>query len=214
MRNPIPPFLAMSPLLALALSACGSAPADLRNTVVLHYQHVANVHQINFSTPVALPHHAAPVQFVLPLESDGFWAVFVLCSLDATGGGIPSFYFDVDRFRVQYGDRRFGPLKPYTLRLEDSIELNDRGDTRAIADAVAAEIQSGPPNQVFRHGYYPHLDVRFAIYIPGGLPDYSGDQLTLSYQGGPALVLGNDYPPSDIPVAGLGGMGIASHCLP
>jgi len=28
------------------------------------------------------------------------------------------------------------------------------------------------------------------------------------------MVLGNGYPPSDIPVAGLGGLGIASHCFP
>ena len=110
--------------------------------------------------------------------------------------------------------RRFGPLKPYTLRLDDTAELNNRSDTRLIADAIAAEIESGPPNQVFRHGYYPRLDLRFAIYIPRGLPDYSGDQLPLSYDGVPTLVLGNDYPPSDIPVAGLGGTGIAAHCLP
>jgi hypothetical protein len=212
MRNPIPPVLVLSPLLALA--ACASAPADLRNTVVLHYQHVANVHQINFSNPVPISHRAAPVQSVLPLESDGFWAVFVLCSLDATGKGIPSFYFDVDRFRVDYGKRRFGPLKPYTLRLDDTAEVNNRSDTRAIAEAINAEIQSGPPSQVFRHGYYPHLDVRFAIYLPRGLPNYSGDQLALRYEGGPTMALGNDSPPSDIPVAGLGGTGIASHCLP
>jgi hypothetical protein len=185
----------------------------LRNTVVLHYQHVANVHQINFSNPVVVARRAAPVEYVLPLESDGFWAVFVLCSLDATGSGIPSFYFDVDRFRVEYGKRRFGPLKPYTLRLDDTAELNNRSDTRAIADAINAEIQSGPSTQVFRHGYYPGLDLRFAIYIPRGLPDYSGDQLTLRYEG-PAMALGNDSLPSDIPVAGLGGTGIAAHCLP
>jgi hypothetical protein len=212
MRNLIPPLLVLPSLLALA--ACSSTPPDLRDTVVLRYQHVANVHQINFSSPLTIPHRAAPVQFVMPLESDGFWAVFVLCSLDATGSGIPSFYFDVDRFRVDYDKQRFGPLKPYMLRLDDSVELNNRGDTRAIADAIAAEIQSGPPNQVFRHGDYPHLDVRFAIYIPRGLSDYAGDQLSLSYEGGPTMVLGNDYPPSDIPVAGLGGTGIASHCRP
>lgn len=212
MRNLFPPVLVLSFLLTLA--ACSSAPPDLRNTVVLHYQHVANVHQINFSTPLVVPGHADAVQFVMPLESDGFWAVFVLCSLDATGSGIPSFYFDVDHFRVVYGKQRYGPLTPYTLRLEDSIELNKRDDTRLIADAIAAEIQSGPLNEVFRHGYYRHVDVRFAIYIPRGLPGYSGDQLTLSYEGGPALALGNDSPPSDIPVAGHGGTGIASDCLP
>jgi hypothetical protein len=212
MRNWFRPVLVLSPMLALA--ACSSAPPDLRNTVVLHYQHVANVHQINFSNPVTLVQRRAAVESVLPLESEGFWAVFVLCSVDVTGSGIPSFYFDVDRLRVEYGKRHYGPLKPYTLRLDDTAELNNRSDTRAIADAIAAEIESGPPSQVFGHGYYPRLDLRFAIYVPRGLPGYSGDQLPLSYDGVPTMVLGNDYPPSDIPVAGLGGMGIASHCLP
>jgi hypothetical protein len=215
MRYPFIPFrvpVLMLPLLSLA--ACTSVDTRLHNTVVLHYQHVANVHQINFSVPVAVPGRGAPVQSVLPLQSEGFWAVFLLCSLDATGAQIPSFYFDVDRFRVEYDKQRFGPLRPYTLRLDDTVELNKRGNTRAIADAIAAEIGSGLPNQVFRHGYYPHLDVRFAIYIPRGLPDYSGDQLPLRYEGGQTLVLGNDAPPSDIDVAGLGGAGIAAQCLP
>lgn len=199
-------------LAPLALAACGSADGTLRNTVVLRYQHVANVHQVNFSNPVQLARR--PVQFVQPLESEGFWAVFVVCSLDASGAGIPSFYFDVDRFRVRYGKQRFGPMRPYTLRLDDSAELNNRYDNQAFVDAIAAEIQNGPPNRVFRHGVYPDLDVRFAIYLPRGLPDYSGDQLALSYEDGPALVLGNGAPPSDVPVAGLDGAGIAARCLP
>ena len=201
-------------VLAAALAACGTTDGSLRNTVVLHYQHVTNVHRINFTNPVELGRRSAPVDFVQPLEAPGFWAVFVLCSLDANGAGIPSFYFDVDRFRVRYGKLRFGPLRPYTLRLDDSAELNNRYDNRAFADAIAAEIQAGPPNRVFRHGYYPDLDVRFAVYVPRGLPDYSGDQLVLDYEGGAVMVLGNGVAPSDIPVAGLDGAGVAARCLP
>jgi hypothetical protein len=202
--------LALASLLA---AGCTSVDTGLRNTVVLHYQHVANVHRIDFASPVLLPQRA-PVHAVLPLESEGFWAVFVLCSVDATGANIPSFYFDVDRFRVRYGKQRFGPLRPYTLRLEDTVDLNSRSDTPAIAAAIATEIQEGPSSQVFRHGFYSGLDYRFAIYVPRGLPDYSGDELTLRYEGGQTMLLGNGYLPSDIPVAGLGGMGIASRCRP
>ena len=206
------PFISI--LVPLTLVACTGADMQLRDTVVLHYQHVANVHQINFSVPVEVPGRSEPVQSVLPLQSEGFWAVFLLCSLDATGARIPSFYVDVDRFRVEYGKQRFGPLRPYTLRLDDSVELNKRANTRILADAIAAEIGSSLANPVFRHGYYPHLDVRFAIYIPRGLPDYSGDQLPLRYEGGQAVVLGNGAPPSDVDVVGLGGTGIAAQCLP
>jgi hypothetical protein len=150
----------------------------------------------------------------LPLESQGFWAVFVLCSVDASGARVPSFYFDVDRFRIPSGKQGFGPLRPYTLRLDDTSDLNTRVDTPAIGQAIAMEIQEGPSSQVFRHGFYGDLDYRFAVYLPRGLPDYAGDELPLRYDGGQTMVLGNGYPPSDIPVAGLGGNGIASRCLP
>jgi hypothetical protein len=140
--------------------------------------------------------------------------VFVLCSVDASGAAIPSFYFDAARLRVQFGKQRYGPLRPYTLRLDGSTDLNTVRDTPALAAAIAAEIQEGVPSQVFRHGFHPNLDIRFAVYIPHALPEYSGDQLPLRYEGGRAMVLGNGYPPSDIPIAGAGGMGIASHCLP
>jgi hypothetical protein len=197
----------------LTAAGCSSVDTGLRNTVVLHYQHVANVHRIDFSNPVALPNRA-PVQFVLPLDSHGFWAVFLLCALDVTGANIPSFYFDADRLRVQYGDQRYGPLRPYTLRLEDTADINSRFDTAALADAIAAELQRGPSSQVFRHGYYAQLHYRFAVYVPRALPDYSGDPLRLRYEGGQTLALGNGYPPADIANAGPGGPGIAAHCLP
>jgi len=217
MRKPITstlPLLLLPPLLLpLLLASCASVDSGRRETVVLHYQHVANVHRIDFSSPVPL-RRSESAHFVLPLESQGFWAVFVLCSVDVTGAAVPAFYYDVDRFRVEYGGRHFGPLRPYTLRLEDSVELNTRTDTSAIVDAIAAEIHEGPTSQVFRHGYYRDLDYRFAIYVPQGLANYAGEELPLRYVGGKTTVVGNGYPPSDIPVAGADGGGIASRCRP
>jgi hypothetical protein len=200
-------------LLPLLLAGCTSVDPGLRETVVLHYQHVANVHRIDFTTPVPLRHNGA-VQSVLPLQSQGFWAVFVLCSVDVTGPAVPAFYYDVDRFRVHFGGRHFGPLRPYTLRLDDTIQLNTRTDTAAIVDAIATEINEGPLTQVFRHGFYPDLDYRFAIYVPQDLPDYAGEELPLRYVGGHTLLLGNGTPPSDIPVAGGNGAGITARCRP
>jgi hypothetical protein len=210
MRKPIKSLLL---LLCLLAAGCTSVDPGLRNTVVLHYQHVANVHRIDFRNPVRLRRNEA-IHFVQPLESQGFWAVFVLCSIDVTGARVPAFYYDIDRFRVQFGGRRFGPLRPYTLRLDDSIDLNTRTDTAAIVDAIAAEIHEGPPSQVFRHGFYTNLDYRFAIYVPQGLSDYAGEELPLRYVGGTTMVLGNGTPPSDIPVAGADGAGIAARCRP
>lgn len=211
MRRAMSSILVLPCLLATA--TCTSVDPGLRNTVIVHYQHVANVHRIDFQTPVVLARRAAPVDAVLPLESAGFWAVFLLCSLDVTAPHIPSFYLDLERFRVEVADKRYGPLQPYTLRLDDTLDLNIRADSAALNEAVAAEIQKGPSTQVFRHGYYPHLDYRFAIYVPRALADYSGDQLPLRYENSQTMVLGNDTPPAQLPAAG-GGAGIAAHCLP
>jgi hypothetical protein len=209
MRKPFKSAL----LLPLLLAGCTSVDPELRDTVVLHYQHVANVHRIDFRNPVPLRRNEE-VHFVVPLESQGFWAVFVLCSVDVTGAGIPAFYYDVDRFRVQFGDRRFGPLRPYTLRLDDTIDLNTRTDTAPIVDAIAAEIHEGPPSQVFHHGFHANLDYRFAIYVPQALTNYAGEELPLRYVGGHTMVLGNGTPPSDIPMVGANGGGIAARCRP
>jgi hypothetical protein len=209
MRKPLKSVL----LLPLLLAGCTSVDQGTRETVVLHYQHVANVHRIDFRNPIPLRRNES-VNFVVPLESQGFWAVFVLCSVDVTAVSVPAFYYDVDRFRVQFGGRRFGPLRPYTLRLDDTIDLNTRTDTAAIVDAIAAEIHEGPPSQVFQRGFYPNLDYRFAIYVPQGLTDYAGEELPLRYVGGNTKVLGNGTPPSDIPVAGANGTGITSRCRP
>jgi hypothetical protein len=208
------PALLFPCCLALAVAGCAGTDHGLRNTVVLHYQHVANVERIDFSMPVVVPRRDEPVHFVQPLESEGFWAVFLLCALDATGANIPSFYFDVDRFRVQYGKQRFGPLRPYTLRLDDTVDLNTYRSTAPLAAAINAELRTGPPSQVFRHGYYPGLDMRFAIFIPRGLADYAGGSLKLRYEGAQVLALPNDYPPASLPSAGPGGDAVSAHCLP
>ena len=62
-----------APALACLLAAgCTSVDRGLRHTVVLHYQHVANVHRIDFSSPLTLAQRSSPVDAVLPLESQGF----------------------------------------------------------------------------------------------------------------------------------------------
>jgi hypothetical protein len=100
----------------LLAAGCTGVDRGLRNTVVLHYQPRGQRGAHRFSAPVVLPRRAEPVRFVQPLASEGFWAVFVLCSLDATGVNIPTFYFDIDRFRVQHGDRQPGIPPRLSLR--------------------------------------------------------------------------------------------------
>jgi hypothetical protein len=209
MRNFFRKILLLAALSGLA--ACSSTQ-QAGDAVVIHYQHVANAHEVRFATPLALA--PRPARFVLPRNRQGFWAIFVLCSLDVRGAAVPRFVYDVNNFRIDYAGRELGPLRPYSLRFEDSAFLNGPPETPALANAIAGELQQGPSLQVFSHGFYPGLNYRIALFVPQGLVDYAGEQLRLSYRGQPSLLLGNGYPPYDIPAVGGSGAGVAARCLP
>lgn len=198
----------------LCLSACSGMGTQPQDAVIVRYQHVANVHQVRFASPVTLAPSSDPVRFVMPLDPDGFWAIFVVCSLNVTGSPQARFHYDADQFEVEYGAHSFGRLQPYTLRLQDTADLNTPADTGSLVNAVAAEIQEGPSARWFARGYYPSLNYRIAVYMPKALPGYAGEQLALRYPGAHAILIGNGHPPSDIGAAGGSGAGIASRCLP
>jgi hypothetical protein len=182
--------------------------------VIIRYQHVANAHQVRFANPVTLAPSFPAVNFVAPLDSQGFWAIFVLCSLNVTGSSLASFHYDADRFQVDYDARSYGPLQPYAVRLQDTADLNTPADTPSIVNAVAAEIQEGPARHTFGRGYYPELNYRIAVFVPRALDDYAGEQLALRYAGQPTIAIGNGHPPSDLPAVGGKGAGVAARCLP
>jgi hypothetical protein len=198
----------------LCLAGCSTVESTPEQTALLYYQHVANTHEIRFSNPVTVPQRYFPIDFVTPIDRHGFWAIFVVCSLDTRASVLPGFRYDVRQFRVDYGQQLLGPLQPYTLRFEGAAELNTPADTAILRDAIAAEIHEGPTMAVFDRGVFPNLNYRFAIYVPRALPDYAGEQLSLRYTGQPAILRGNRHPPSDIPVVGGNAAGIAARCLP
>jgi hypothetical protein len=182
---------ALSSLLCLA--GCGTVESTPEHAAILYYQHVANAHEIRFSSPVALPHRFFPIDFVTALDREGFWAIFLVCGLDTRPSVLPGFRYDIRNFRVRYGRQRYGPLQPYT---------------------IGAEIHEGPASAVFGRGLYPGLNYRFAVYVPRALPNYAGEQLSLTYAGQPAVLVGNGRPPYDIPAVGGSGAGISAACVP
>ena len=198
----------------LCLAACSSAERQPKAVAVLNYQHVANAHQIHFANPVTLSAALYPVNYLAPLDAQGFWAIFVLCNVNVTQYGTRGFHYNVNNFRVEYGGKQYGVLQPYTLRYQGTADLNTPADTRPIIDAIAAEIQEGPPLQIFQRGFYPELNYRFAVFVPRALTDYAGEQLALAYDGQPAILLGNGYPPSDLPAVGGSSAGVAAACVP
>ena len=196
----------------LALAACaGPRPKAF---AVLHYQHVANAHEIRFTNPIPLSAALYRVGHLTPVDSQGFWAIFVLCNADVTEHARRGFHYNVHQFRVSHAGREFGGLPPYSLRYQGQVDLNNAGDTGPILDAVAAEIHEGPPEQIFQSGFYPDLNYRFAIFVPKALDNYAGEELTLTYKGQPAILVGNGKPPSDLPAVGGSAAGVAAACVP
>lgn len=207
-------FRTVSSLAAVAgLLGCAT-PTPVPVLAVLHYQHVANAHQIRFTNPIALSAALYPVGFLTPVGRAGFWAVFLICNVDVSPRAERGFHYNVDQLQVRYDGHNYSGLPPYSLRYQDQIDLNNEGDTAPIRDALAAELHEGPPEQILQPGYYPDLNYRFAVFIPKGLPHYTGEQLALRYQGQPVALVGNGKPPSDLPAVGGSAAGVAAACLP
>jgi hypothetical protein len=190
-------------LLTLALASCQSCPdvdRNLKNVVIFHYEHVANVREIHFARPLQTSNGA--LNFVQPLDQSpsresAFWAVFVICSLDVEGTAITTFQYDTANFVVEYGDKTYTqPLKIYTLReQQSSISAPNPGELSNFASAINSVVQLGPDRQSFPPNFHTSLNYRVAILIPEELPFYAGEQLTLKYIGQPSLVQGSGRSP-------------------
>jgi hypothetical protein len=197
------------------LAACSTQPRPATPPLaVLHYQHVANAHTIRFTNPIALSRAPYRVGFVSPVDAEGFWAIFVLCHVDVAEHAQRGFRYNVNQFRVSQGARSFGGLPPYSLRYQGQVELNPPADTAPLRDAIAAEIQEGPPEQLFYSGFYADLNYRFAVFVPRALPNYTGGALQLVYPGQNVILTGNGKAPSDLAAVGGTADGVAAACVP
>lgn len=207
-------FFRRTAIAAAMLALAGCAGQARKADAVLHYQHVANAHEIRFTNPIALSAALYRVGHLSPVDSKGFWAIFLVCNIDVANDASRGFRYSVNNFRVIHQGRDIGGLPPYSLRYQGQVDLNNAGDTLPILDAIAAEIQEGPPEQIFHSGFYPDLNYRFAVFVPKELDGYAGEELQLSYKGQEVILVGNGKSPSDLPAVGGTAAGIAAACLP
>lgn len=199
-----------------ALFGCTTTDSPLNtallNVVSFQYDHVANTQEISFRRP---PVNSFNSVSTAP-NRRGFWAVFVLCSLDVQGKAIETFQYDASKFVIEYEGTTYGPLQPFEVVFGASPILNDASNTPLIAAAIAQEVQVGPSHQPFPRGFYPSLNYRIAILIPDALSSYRGEQLTLKYIGQPSISLGRGQRPTNINDIGSGPLGeqAPSECRP
>jgi len=194
MRKIIPPVLITA---LLGLMGCQSAQIDLKKVVEFQYDHVADIQNtIRFAAPVPLSSTLTSTNQVISKWLGGFWAVFVICSIDVRGTEIESFTYDRTKFYVENGGKTYGALQPFNLitAAEDDI---GPADTSTIESAIVNTIGSGPSTHVFGPGLSSSLNYRVAIFISD--PTAANKVLTLRYKGHPSVLRGLGHSPADLP---------------
>jgi hypothetical protein len=186
-------------LICLVLTSCPGCPdldTPLQNVVVFQYDHVANVDLIRFNRDLVT---ASGTLSGARAISGGFWAVFVICSLDVQGNAFKErpFDYDVANFVVEHNGRTYGALEAFTLNAGGTT-WPTAADTQKAADAVADVVQIGPARQKFPRGLYPSLNYRIAILIKDRPPNYAGEQLTLKYVNHPSIMQGRGQRPATL----------------
>ncbi|MGC4095677.1 MAG: hypothetical protein QM706_01050 [Nitrospira sp.] len=187
---------AMMSALILTLG-CQSLGIDSKRVVEFKYDHVANIENtVRFEATVPLAPPLTSTNQVISKWLGGFWAVFVICSVDVRGTEIESFTYDRTNFYVEYGGKTYGALQPYSLITTAEDDIGPQ-DTNVIENAIFSTLGSGPSTKVFGPGLSPSLNYRIAIFISDStaLPK----ALTLRYKGQPSILRGLGYSPANHP---------------
>jgi hypothetical protein len=189
--------MALFAVIATGISGCKSgSPLDsaLKKAVEIKFDHVANIPEIRFDENLNLGADGAIGS--VSSRNQGFWAVFVICSIDVQGREVETFNYDAANFFVEYEGVDYKlPLLPNTLTFGASTQTNNAANTPLVAAGIIKKLHLGPMRQAFPRGFYPSLNYRIAILIPNELRTYRGEQLTLRYGGHPTIVLGGGNRP-------------------
>ena len=176
---------------------CQSARIDAKKLVEFRYDHVANIENtVRFEAAVPLAPPLTSTNQVISKWLGGFWAVFVICSVDVRGTELESFTYDRTNFYVEYGKKSYGALQPYSLITTAEDDIGPQ-DTNVIENAIFGTLGSGPSTKVFGPGLSPSLNYRIAIFISDSTAAQKA--LTLRYKGHPSILRGLGYSPANLP---------------
>lgn len=160
----------------LLFHGCASIQQNAPKMVWIKYAHLANVRSFQ-PQPGSFQYAAA--------SSDGFWAVFELCSIDVQGSALNGFNYDAAKFLVPWGSTKIDASTPGTVGRSDAVGLPMPNPQ--VNAVVQAAFGKGPSAQFLPKKFYPNIGYRFAIFFNSYPAGYLGEPMTLQYDGQPQV---------------------------
>ena len=159
--------------------------------VVIGYDQINNFYRFEFNEPYTWGRviYGGTNLSVTPASS-GLWATFVICDIKNTGTAPQDFPFDIHKFYIEYGEKRYY-YKDLELYTYSSLAgtVSNGGTHDQITSLFRTATQRGPEKAVFKAGTFtPTVNYRFAIYVQYTGPKIPNDHMfKLYYDGYPAF---------------------------
>lgn len=150
---------------------------NLKKVIAMKYVHVANVN--SFQTQVG----TSQAQLV-GVANGSFWAIFDVCTLDIQGSALTGFNYDASKFFIDGGAANYGAGNPGNVNVASVVMSSQSGQ---VLDAARNAFSLSPTTQFFPKQFYPNLKYRIAIFVKEYPAGYTGDAMTLKYDGQPQV---------------------------
>jgi hypothetical protein len=198
-------------VVVLLLQSCASIQQNAPKVVWFKIAHLARVHMIQPgpSNPAGNFQYDAA-------NSDGFWAVFEVCSIDVQGSALTNgFDYNSGNFAIPWVTGEIGGSSPGIVSRSDAKGLPMPNPE--VFAAVSIALESGPGSLHLAKGTYIKPGYRFAIFVDKWPVGYMGEAMNLHYNGQPEVagVVQNFSvnKPQEIPFYNNGvSPGIPSNC--
>jgi len=166
--------LALLPVtLLVGCQGCTPNP-NVSKTVWIKYAHIANVFRINSNG-----------SWYSGVNSQSFWAVFEICSIDVQGSALTGFNYSTGKFVIPWGTAEIGKNSPGLVSRTDGTAYPMPNYT--VANVVNSALESGPSTQYLPKQLYLKPGFRFAIFVNAYPTGYLGEAMDLKYLGQPEV---------------------------
>jgi hypothetical protein len=153
------------------------AEQNLRRLVWMKYAHVANVEEMDAPGPTGT--------VKLAPTSEGFWAVFDICTVDVQGSALTGFDYDAGNFFVEAGPASYGPMNPGTV---NTGGIPRSGYDPVVTGLVHRGLKLSPVTDNFPKAYHPNVRYRVAVYVKERPANYRNEPLALKYANHPTMM--------------------------